>query len=1115
MRQRGILLIIISLVFIVFLSGCTSKVNRVIPKSATPGSVIVLKGFWFGKEPGEADVYFGDIKADITFWSKREIAVKVPKGTGSTEIFIEKDGKMSKGSAFTFLEEEYDLVGETKTTESGAVLEVDGAAVTVPPGIIENGIELKISEVSNAPLHDEDLYMDSQVYNVEMENYTSFDDFIMIELDLEKGMTDSNYITAAYWDENINEWVQAPSYHDVENKTVRIYTNHLTNWRLLALKKIYDVHETKHFLIAYNKRDKTDVSNITAAKAISDLADRIGDALDDSYLKYSSVIGEKNSPRYYMLELDYVAATLNPNSWFKDNKEVIDTRLIVRMSSSYNKAGAEYSWATGQLMIPTKYSDEKDLKTTAAHELFHSFQNYKLSVLQMGEARWLMEAMAEYGSYYVGNSYSLDKLHTYAALTKNLEYFENREDGHEYGMSAYIKYLVGSGADFGNMWNAVVAGKSDPAKAFDTYVESATGKSNHTNYRIFWQKVVTDSSMPNFSISGIGVRAKSVGIGSTLKTSLSIKNEWSMAALITQPKAFNSDGSRTLIIEAEDLPSSAYMEVFRVSGFDKKTASHDRVSGGTSALGSIGSLNDYLAVDFIEGMNQIIYITAFDGEKGSINIKVSDISVKLNPDELKDAQPLKQYKFQATAANIPESIRDITVKWYLNDGTLIEKTDYTNKSGRISDKILFEFEEGNLQDIVVTFEDSSNGQKITSGRIKVNDTEILHISYEPAEPKVMEGVEFSTTGDKGWYYKWDTGVTGDVSGQGLTETTDAYGKPGRYQVQVTAYSDPAMTKTVGYGTVVVPVEDLKASEEPAPTIEPTPTPAANSRWISFSKDDYLPGESMSITIESSYSSATSYESVNYYSWSGKSADEETKAANIAAFGKDYSYENKSGSPYTLAPEVPGNYEITGIFVQDPDITISGQYVVKDGTDGYWQRILYEDKESKTYDTTTTSNEDSRIKTRTIINSTALTFHSTRTTSYPDGKIETEEFDMAWSDLPEMLIPGETITLNYSSYYEGEQNHYQNKTGLAVFYNGLGNGIGILSPTSYAVADGGNGNATVQFEVPAYGYVGNATRSLELGSGMNLYTEEGDRFIYDNYLYLIRAVYQYTEDGEVY
>ncbi|MCD6322977.1 MAG: hypothetical protein J7L77_08110, partial [Clostridiales bacterium] len=1097
MRYRRIILILL-IALLVILSGCTARLNRVIPKATAPGSVITLKGFWFGEEPGAADVYFGETKAVITLWGKHEISVKVPEGTGITDIFVEKDGKKSKGSTFTFLEEEYETLGKIDIAESDTELEVDGAKVTVPPGIVTTGEELKISEVTNTPNLDEELYFESRVYNVEIGDYSSFDDFLMLEFDIEKGMKDSEYITAAYWDESDAEWKQAPSYYDSEEGKVRVYTDHLTNWRLFALKKIYSVYEADHFLIAYNKRDKTDIPDQAKTGTMAKLAKRIGTALDDSYLKYSSVIGVNNSPFYDLTEIQ-----------LSTDKKIVDTRLIVRVSSSYNKFGAEYSWTTGQLIIPTKYNDDKDLKTTVAHELFHIFQNHRLSILQMNNARWFMEATAEYASYYVGTNYGIKNLHTYTNMNKYLEFFENREEGHEYGMSAYIDYLMNHGASFRTMWDALVGGKSSVEDSFDSYVRTATGKSNHANYRIFWQKVLTDSERPKFNITNIGVRVKSVRKGKTLKTILDIKRDWTMAAILTKPKAFNSDGSRTLIIEADGKMSpSARVEVFRVDGFDKKTFTHDRVPGGTSSFGIITDSSSYIAVEFTEGMEQVIYITAFSGEKEKINIKISDITLKLKPDKLEDVQPLKLYKFQAIAGNIPTSISDVTVSWHLDDGTFIEKEDHTNRNGRISDKITYEFDAGNMQDIVVTFEDSSSGKKITSGRIKVSDTQVLSVSYDPLKPMVNAEVKFSTKGDGGWYYKWDTDAKGQVSGLGMTETTDKYSQPGRYQIQVTAYEDSAMTKSVGYGTVVVQVEGIDVSQEPDPTVEPTEeptvTPTDRTRWLAFEKEGYLPGEQLYYDIKTNSGYATSYESINYYKWSAKPADEQTLAAYKAAKGKDILYENKSGRPGSLAPEVPGTYEVTGVYVQDTDKTVSGQFTVKDGTEGYWQRNLYEFKENQQFDDITEAFSDSRIKTHTIGETTAYSYNTTSTTTYPDGTSSTQTYELVWDDLPEILRPGEIITLPYSSYYEGDENHYPIKSGLAVFYNEKGNEKGIISSSSYAGGKDGSEMVTVQFEVPAYGSIGNATKKLVLMSGMGLNTEDEAMFVPDNFTFAIKA-----------
>jgi hypothetical protein len=85
----------------------------------------------------------------------------------------------------------------------------------------------------------------------------------------------------------------------------------------------------------------------------------------------------------------------------------------------------------------------------------------------------------------------------------------------------------------------------------------------------------------------------------------------------------------------------------------------------------------------------------------------------------------------------------------------------------------------------------------------------------------------------------------------------------------------------------------------------------------------------------------------------------------------------------------------------------------------------------------------------------------------------------------------------------------------VFYNGLGSEKGIISQRSYAASDTDGGNAMVQFEVPAYGSIGNAAKSIDLMSGVSLFTEEKAMFIPENYLFMIRASYKYIEDGTTY
>ncbi|MBN2853205.1 MAG: IPT/TIG domain-containing protein [Clostridia bacterium] len=1107
------LLILCSIVFmIVLFTGCDAKLSKVSPKSGAVGETITLKGHFFGDSAEDSKVFFGDVEAVISLWSKSEIKVKVPVGAETGEIYIVKDEKQSKSISFELIKEEYEVLFEktVKPSDSEVTAGTEDISVTLPPGIISSDEQLTISKVLNAPGFSDEIYEQTDVFSITLGDKTAFNDAMVIEFSIDEKLDDCSYIRAAYWDEQSLEWVEAPSHVDMNNRIVRVYTDHLTNWRLFALKKMYSVYESKHFLVAYNRKEKADVDNVNTATSMESLAKQLGDILDESYSSYYNVLGVSNTPQFQLIAYEYIAATLNPRSWYSSTKEIVDTRAIVMLSSSYNKYGAEFGWISKHIKLPSKYKDSEDMKTTAAHELFHAFQNYKLNVMTMNNNRWLMEATAEYASYYVGNNLEIKTIHTYTRTDKNLQFYENRAGGQEYGMSSYIKYLVDNGSDFGTLWNTIISDSSSPTQGLDSYVKTLTGTGNDIRYKLFWQDVLTNSNRPAFSFVDIGVRAKSFGGKKVITIPMTIVNDLSMTAVWTEAKTYNSDGRKSFIVEIDgDLPDGVWIDVFKMSGFNRDTISYQRVDGGQKPVGSLNSSRDYLVVNFTEGNSEIMMITAYGNKAGKkVNVKVSDISLILKPSKIETTEPDKLYKFDATADNIPKMISDVTVSWELEDGTFLGSEDYKNKNGRIKGRLAYEFEENNIQNIIAKVTDKSTDKVIAEGKIQISKTDILTISVTPKTPEVNQKAEMKTQLISGLYYKWESGDGNSQEKIDLSKAEFSYSQPGRYQVKVSAYENSGMTVLKAFGTTVVEVQSVDVSPVPAET--PEASSAALTRWLAFDKAEYLPGDRMTVKIESNHSVTSTYESVNHYKWSAKPADDKTAAMYKQATGKDILYTDKSGEPSTIAPDVPGTYLVTGVFIQEPDVTISGTFIVKEGNGGYWKRVDYSYPDPLSNDTTTTSSSDSRIKTRAVSKSTKTTFDLTNTTTYPDGKVETTTYIISWDDLPEKLIPGEEISFSYKSQTISDTTDTASTSGLGIYYDGWGNTKGLVSSTSSTDGKSSASPVIVVFKVPDYGSVGNAAKKLELLSGIGLKTEDKGMLIISNYFYAIYASYEYVE-----
>ena len=560
-----LLLITIPLAVLVLLSGCTkAKIRSISPAKGAVGTTVSIKGNGFGDDAKDARVCLGEMEVQPVLWSNKQIDVRIPTGAETNEITIKREDEKSTGVMFEVLDEGYETILEEQLTPAHQLqtFECEALSISIPPGTIQNSEILAVTEVTNAPEFSEDKYAQTKVYDITIGDRKTFDETLMLEFKLDKEAKKSQYIRAAYWDEERYEWIPAPSHVDPEKGVVRAYTDHLTKWRVLALKQFYSVHETPHFIIAYNKKEKTDLPDQKTIKNMQTMAEELGKALDKAYGTYFALLGQDYSPPYLYLEMEVANASLYPGSWFKDSKETIDTRAIVMLSSSYNKYGASYSWLTEQIKLPAKYTNVDDLQATAAHELFHAFQNHRLTVAEMGMSRWLMEATAEYASYYVGTQIGILKMHNYTRIDNHLERFENREEGHEYGMASYIKFLADNGADFGKLWKAVASSRPVPESGFHDYVQNTLGTSNNALYKRFWHDVLTNSSRPEFKTVSIGVRSRMFGIQNVLTFPLTIVRDWSMAAAWTTPRTYNPDGKKTLLVEVDgDIPDGVWVEV--------------------------------------------------------------------------------------------------------------------------------------------------------------------------------------------------------------------------------------------------------------------------------------------------------------------------------------------------------------------------------------------------------------------------------------------------------------------------------------------------------------------------------------------------------------------------
>ncbi|UMZ72518.1 IPT/TIG domain-containing protein [Natranaerofaba carboxydovora] len=757
LMAAGLMVIFFTLLAIIILPGFgdRTRIDEIYPLEGPVGTTVTVTGRNFGDSPESNIVLFGDTEARTLSWSDTKIRAKVPRDAQSGLVTVIKDEEHISGETFNILAVEVEPLGEKAIipTDDYQELLQEEIGVFLPSGFTEEELHLKIGRVANAPGYDEEMYAKTPVYQITMGEKRQFDDHIMIRLPLDEEMAGNGPVRLTYWNEDTLEWTPLPTEVDEEEGFVYGYTDHLSLFRTTYMIRGYWFVASNHFMVGVDPNDAIDLKD-GSMDSLQDLARETGKLLDQQYLRYKDELGEDYSPDYFYGERSW---------WDRATGGKTDTRPIVWLLSNYNEDGAEYSWKTRRIYLPTQYTHYEELATTIGHELFHAFQHdgrnrsKRLTIAEMaGERRWLMEATAEYAAHYVATDIGLDKLHRHARPYYHLEYFSNRGQGHEYAMAAFIHFLViEKGADFGAMWREIVDNRPMLQKAFQDYTLRVSGGITVTLYREFWHHVLTNSNMPDVDhmrdLSAPMALIPADDENLSVNRSMRIRRDYSMDLLWFNPVTLNydDDGKALINIEpANQIPEGVRIDAFKLSDFAYYTdddgnpfTTYKRVQGGKEPHGSMfddtvreaarmeGS--PYLQFEMDEEADEILVITAYGSRGGSsFDIKISQMVLGLAPHELTEVDPEEEYEFTATIKNVPGGISDITFRWKLENGETISVEEYSNDKDQISDTIEFSFEytmgPTEKQNLEVEVLNSQTGEVIKTGTVILEeDPEVI------------------------------------------------------------------------------------------------------------------------------------------------------------------------------------------------------------------------------------------------------------------------------------------------------------------------------------------------------------------------------------------------------
>lgn len=647
-----------------------TRIKSFQPAAGTPGTVISIEGKDFGQEQKSSSIQLDGQPVPVKYWDNGYIEVIIPKDARSGDLSVSIGGRQYMVGSFILQQVERKPLLSKDLQDFSNQQEIsykDQLKVSIPKGFSDSTQRLEIKEVKNLPGLNTGLLKGSTVYGITIGNMEKFD--IPIKLDFKyepSGETGDEAVQVCYWDEDALSWVAVPTSLDREKKIASVITNHLTDYVVMYYMPLSKsiVSRDSHFDIYYYESDTYKYEDGTKEPDMKTFATHIGDYLEDAYKKYEAYVGNENTPDFIER---YVSDPIL-------GKNKVNSREKIFLKTSQNNRGGDYDPNLKCILIPTIYPDVESAKITVDHELFHAFQNFKLYNTVMNEYRWLMDATAEYASYYIANGKTITKLHQYTAPTKAYYHMDNRANGQEYGMSSFFTYLEGKGVKFQDLWIEILKQNKTIQETLDGYLFQQTGKSTAINYRYFWQDVLTNSARPLYDDVTLGM--KSIFYDPKIKTySYELKIAEDSSYDIVCFKKVKSASKKAFTIQvAGTIPKGIDISVIKVDNYDGKLHT-ERVSGGISPKGVLfsGSDSSSVTVEFEPNSNSMLYIMAYGAKAGeNVYIHINEAELTAVPDMINDGEVNKTVKVDVKSSGLPTSVSKVKFKWTIDDGE-----DYT------------------------------------------------------------------------------------------------------------------------------------------------------------------------------------------------------------------------------------------------------------------------------------------------------------------------------------------------------------------------------------------------------------------------------------------------------
>ncbi|MGB5823005.1 MAG: hypothetical protein WBH44_02945 [Proteocatella sp.] len=178
------------------------------------------------------------------------------------------------------------LLTEALLNEENLVLGKDGIELRLDPVMISSDLNASISEVSNAPMLDEESGINLKVYDFKLDGVSNVDGVIQLAIPIE--LTDGEIPGAAYLNEETMTWEPVAFMYDEASSSVVILTDHLSKYGVFSVSGEGKRRAKVEFLGLYGDATDDDfmaaieeysVEGVPASKCIEIGAGAAGDAL--------------------------------------------------------------------------------------------------------------------------------------------------------------------------------------------------------------------------------------------------------------------------------------------------------------------------------------------------------------------------------------------------------------------------------------------------------------------------------------------------------------------------------------------------------------------------------------------------------------------------------------------------------------------------------------------------------------------------------------------------------------------------------------------------------------------------------------------------------------------